>query len=70
MKSATRIVALALFATLALAAGGCASRIGDDCTTNTDCSPDGDRICDTSVEGSGYCTVEGCDTGTCTGEAS
>ena len=72
MKSAQSLATLALVATLALAlaAGGCASRIGDDCTTNTDCSPDGDRICDTSVEGSGYCTIEGCDTGTCPGEAS
>ncbi len=39
---------------------GCGSRIGDSCTTNVDCSPFGDRFCDTSAM-NGYCTQEGCD---------
>jgi hypothetical protein len=55
-------------AALALAPG-CAKHIGDDCSNNTDCSADGDRVCDTSNPSSGYCTIEGCDTGTCPDEA-
>jgi hypothetical protein len=46
----------------------CGAEIGDDCSTNVDCSQNGDRICDKSLPG-GYCTVEGCDEGTCPEEA-
>lgn len=53
---------------LALAAAGCGSEIGDGCTLSTDCSPRGDRICDTTAPG-GYCTVAGCDFDSCPGEA-
>lgn len=47
---------------------GCSEEIGDSCTTNIDCSTQGDRICDTSMTG-GYCTVEGCDADSCPEEA-
>jgi hypothetical protein len=46
------------------AASGCGKNIGDPCVTNVDCSTAGDRFCDRASPG-GYCTVEGCDTGTC-----
>jgi len=38
---------------------GCDSKIGDSCSTNSDCSSTGGRICDTASPG-GYCTIEGC----------
>ncbi len=47
---------------------GCGDQIGDSCSTNVDCSPLGDRICDTS-QLEGYCTVEGCGLTTCPDEA-
>lgn len=54
-----------LVATLLLAVlAGCTHNIGDPCGTNVDCSPAGDRFCDTSAIG-GYCTIEGCDINTC-----
>lgn len=43
---------------------GCASDIGDACSTNLDCSTVGDRICDTAQK-DGYCTVAGCGPVTC-----
>ncbi len=48
---------------------GCASKIGDSCTTSTECSAQGDRLCDTSQPG-GYCTVPGCSEDSCPSEAS
>lgn len=56
-----------LAAVLALAAG-CAPAIGDRCTTATNCSITGDRVCDTASPG-GVCTVFGCEDGTCPAEA-
>ncbi len=52
------------------AGAGCGKKIGDDCTLNTDCDPQGGRICDIAQPG-GYCTIEGCDlvNNTCPGEA-
>lgn len=44
--------------------GGCARKIGDKCSISTDCSVNGDRICDTAQPG-GYCTVQGCDPDSC-----
>jgi hypothetical protein len=49
-------------------ATACGAEIGDSCTTNVECDPLGGRICDTSQR-EGYCTVEGCDIGTCPEEA-
>lgn len=61
---------LFLGATLgALLGAGCGKEIGDECVISSDCSPNGDRLClDPSVNG-GYCTVQGCDYGTCPDEA-
>ncbi len=44
-----------------LLVAGCGAQIGNSCQTNLDCSPLGDRFCDTAPEG-GYCTIEDCDT--------
>lgn len=53
--------ALPIFvALLALGLGACGHKVGDSCKTNVDCSPLGDRFCDTASPG-GYCTIEGCD---------
>jgi len=60
-----------LLAPLVLAAGaGCGKEIGDECIIGSDCSPNGDRQCiDTDPDHGGYCTVQGCDFGTCPDEA-
>jgi hypothetical protein len=50
------LVAVAGVATSA----GCGKEIGDACTFSTDCSPNGDRLCDIASNG-GYCTIQGCD---------
>jgi hypothetical protein len=65
-----------LWATCALL-GGCGKEIGDACTLASDCSPNGDRICqcldcsgtDPTSDSNGYCTIQGCDFGTCPSEA-
>ncbi|MEM9190914.1 MAG: hypothetical protein AAGF12_17140 [Myxococcota bacterium] len=58
-----------MFATLAGAlAGGCAPSIGDSCENSIDCSPQGDRICDTAQPG-GYCIVPSCEANTCPEDA-
>ncbi|MEP7052596.1 MAG: hypothetical protein ABJB12_19670 [Pseudomonadota bacterium] len=49
---------------LAALAVGCTPKIGDDCTTSTDCSATGDRLCDVTEPG-GYCTVFNCEPGSC-----
>jgi hypothetical protein len=51
-----------------LALVGCGKEIGDKCIISTDCSPNGDRQCDSSSQ-EGYCTIQGCDVGTCPEEA-
>jgi len=51
-----------------LVVSACGHSIGDNCGTNVDCSPNGDRICDTA-QVDGYCTVEGCDLTTCPSES-
>ncbi len=53
---------------LALVALGCGKEIGDPCVIGSDCSPNGDRLCDVSQK-EGYCTIEGCDFSTCPEEA-
>jgi hypothetical protein len=47
---------------------GCGKEIGDACIVSSDCSPNGDRQCDTAPK-EGYCTIQGCDYGTCPEEA-
>ena len=60
---------VALAAVIASATlSACGSEIGDGCSLSTDCSPEGDRVCDISSPG-GYCTQIGCDYDTCPGEA-
>src|SRR5262245_14215243 len=58
------VSALGLFALHA----GCGKKIGDECRTNIACSNDAERICDISQPG-GYCTIDGCDEGSCPEEA-
>lgn len=53
---------------LALGLAACGHSVGDSCKANVDCSPLGDRFCDTAPPG-GYCTIEGCDINTCPSEA-
>jgi hypothetical protein len=53
---------------LVLVGAGCGSSIGDSCSLSTDCASDNSRSCDTSSPG-GYCTIAGCDYGTCPGDA-
>lgn len=47
---------------------GCGHSIGDPCQTNVDCSPTGDRFCDTSAL-NGYCTQENCGADSCPGDS-
>ncbi|MFO0679808.1 MAG: hypothetical protein U0169_25005 [Polyangiaceae bacterium] len=47
---------------------GCTPRIGDKCTLSTDCSVQGDRLCDTSAP-EGYCTVFNCQGNGCPNDA-
>jgi hypothetical protein len=53
---------------LAVAGAACGQKIGDPCQVSSDCSQDGSRVCDTFSPG-GFCTIEGCDYGTCPDEA-
>lgn len=55
-----------ILATLLVA--GCGKEIGDACVVSSDCSPNGDRMCDISQR-EGYCTVMGCDYATCPEES-
>ena len=52
-----------VLAALALVTG-CQPKIGDACNTSTDCSTQGDRLCDTTQPG-GYCTIFNCEPNTC-----
>jgi hypothetical protein len=68
----SRLASLVLGALAALASVqvGCGKEIGDGCTLSSDCSPNGDRLCDPEPSSpGGYCTVLGCDQSTCPGEA-
>ncbi|MCS6900071.1 MAG: hypothetical protein RMJ98_08290 [Myxococcales bacterium] len=59
----------AAFVGVALLSWGCKPKIGDPCGLSTDCSTQGDRLCDTTAPG-GYCTVFNCEPGRCAEEAS
>jgi hypothetical protein len=63
MRARMRLVVIAL-----VVVAGCGKEIGDKCVISTDCSPNGDRQCDSSSK-EGYCTIQGCDFGTCPEEA-
>lgn len=60
--------ALLISAFIALACNACAPEIGDECETDLDCSAQGSRPCDRTQTG-GYCTIAGCEQGTCPEEA-
>jgi hypothetical protein len=51
---------LGLVLALGLALVGCRPEIGDECSTSTDCSQNGDRLCDISQPG-GYCFIYNCE---------
>jgi hypothetical protein len=53
---------------LLFAASACGQKIGDACNVSSECSTDASRVCDTFSPG-GYCTIAGCDFGTCPDEA-
>lgn len=57
-----------LLVVAATAGAGCRREIGDECTTAADCNPNGSRQCDATQPG-GYCTIQGCDEGSCPEEA-
>jgi hypothetical protein len=46
----------------------CQPKIGDKCSTGTDCSQTGGRACDTTMPG-GYCTMPNCEPDGCPEEA-
>jgi hypothetical protein len=60
--------ALAALALLTAFAPACARQIGDGCRLSTDCSINGDRICD-PTQPAGYCTIPGCDPNACPDES-
>jgi hypothetical protein len=67
----SRLPPVSLFAAslcLGILGVACAPKIGDDCSSSTDCSQNGDRLCDTTQPG-GYCTVFNCEPDTCPEEA-
>jgi hypothetical protein len=68
-RTQARSLAIAWVA-LALGAlfSGCQPGIGDACTTALQCSSSGSRLCD-MTQPHGYCTLVGCDEGTCPSEA-
>src|SRR4051812_40800553 len=53
-----------LFILLVSDMAGCARRIGDSCSSSTECSINGDRQCDLA-QYQGYCTVPRCDPNGC-----
>jgi hypothetical protein len=59
---------LARTAALLAVTVGCSRKIGDHCSTGTDCSQTGGRTCDTTLPG-GYCTVPNCEPDVCPEEA-
>jgi hypothetical protein len=53
-------------AALLLCGVGCGKEIGDACVLDSECDPNGERICATKGgESGGYCTIQGCDYNTC-----
>ena len=64
MRSLLFTCLLALGALTAAFVTGCTPSIGDKCSQSTDCSLQGDRLCDTAQPG-GYCTIFGCGSNSC-----
>lgn len=67
-QPARYLLALLALVLLAASAVHCVRRIGDGCTTATDCSINGDRRCDTSSR-EGYCTIGECEANSCPDDA-
>src|SRR4051812_12230223 len=65
---ARRAVAGAVVASVAAIALACSPNIGDKCSISTDCSSQGDRLCDTS-QPNGYCTQLNCIGNKCADES-
>ncbi|MBN2714924.1 MAG: hypothetical protein JXX14_03650 [Deltaproteobacteria bacterium] len=65
MKYAAILILLAILSLLTV---GCDKEIGDSCSRDMDCSPNGDRSCDRSQPG-GYCLIISCEPDGCPGEA-
>jgi len=64
-RNATRDCSyLAALAIAAFILAGCTPGIGDRCTLSTDCSVQGNRLCDTS-QPNGYCTLTPCTANSC-----
>lgn len=64
-RNATRDCSyLAALAIAAFVLAGCTPGIGDRCTLSTDCSVQGNRLCDTS-QPNGYCTLTPCTANSC-----
>jgi len=57
-------LALAIAAAGLAGLAGCTPAIGDRCTLSTDCSVQGNRVCDTT-QPNGYCTALSCTAGKC-----
>lgn len=57
-------------AVCAVVGTGCRAKIGDACRRSTDCSLQGERICDLSnrINGQGECIIEGCGRDSCPAE--
>lgn len=57
-------VTLVVILIMTALAAGCTRKIGDNCNTNVECSPQGDRFCDIASP-EGYCTIDSCEYQTC-----
>ena len=62
-------LALAVLVLVGGLLAGCAPKIGDACAQSTDCSTQGNRVCDTAQLG-GYCTIFDCARNSCPDMAS
>jgi hypothetical protein len=62
------IASLLALAALAALGAGCTPRIGDGCSSSSNCSINGDRLCDTSQPG-GACIVFDCQPDRCPDDA-
>lgn len=67
-RSSRTLIVLTSLAVLVGSMHGCAKKIGDPCRTSTDCSINGDRICDLTQR-EGYCTIPECDPNSCPDDA-
>jgi hypothetical protein len=65
-RAMSALLRLSLF--VSAIAMGCSPVVGDECESTFDCSSQGSRLCDRTQPG-GYCTIEGCEQGTCPEEA-